>query len=351
MKVKVILFLLLTITLLGGGIYIFKPIIYQVKSGYGEALPKYTGNQKHKLDLQSFIEGNADRFDSLTINIGNKEYFRYGKIEKAMNLASIRKSILSLLIGIGGSKGMINLDKTIKELGINESKFPLTTTEKSATIRDLLMARSGVYISSGGESKGMKKNRPKRGKYKPGEFFYYNNWDFNVLGYIFKKETGLSIAEALLNWLAIPLEMQDFDPSHVVISSHDGDSKYPIWRIYMSARDLGKIGSLLINRGRWKGTTLVPAEWIQESIKPYSDSKYEFLGHFGYLWWIDRKYNVFGGLGSGGQFLLVDQKHNFCISLRKDLGTSIAGWQKYSLFEKAIPESILVDVYKIMLKL
>ena len=39
----------------------------------------------------------------------------------------------------------------------------------------------------------MAKRRPLRGSHPPGTFWYYNNWDFNVLGTIFEKATEKSL--------------------------------------------------------------------------------------------------------------------------------------------------------------
>ena len=39
----------------------------------------------------------------------------------------------------------------------------------------------------------MRDGRPKRGSHAPGTFWYYNNWDFNVLGTVFRQLTGADI--------------------------------------------------------------------------------------------------------------------------------------------------------------
>jgi CubicO group peptidase (beta-lactamase class C family) len=69
----------------------------------------------------------------------------WGDIQKKMEIHSMRKSFMSALYGIAVSKKQIDLDKTLGELGIDDKPPSLTATEKKATIRDLLKARSGVY--------------------------------------------------------------------------------------------------------------------------------------------------------------------------------------------------------------
>ena len=73
-----------------------------------------------------------------------------------------------------------DLSKTIEELSIDDYPPALTTEEKQATVGDLIKARSGIYHAAVGESPGMKAMRPERHSHRPGTFWYYNNWDFNV---------------------------------------------------------------------------------------------------------------------------------------------------------------------------
>lgn len=107
----------------------------------------------------------------------------------------------------------------MKNLGIDENKTPLTEQEKTATIKDLLMARSGVYLQAEAEVDYAKNNRPKREQYKSGEYFFYNNFDFNVLGTILEQKTGKSIGEFMEEHSSKPLGMQDFSAANVVYNS------------------------------------------------------------------------------------------------------------------------------------
>lgn len=137
------------------------------------------------------------------------------------NLHSVRKSILSLLCGIAADKKLLDLDMPLSQADI-EFPVPLDGGELRATVRDLLMARSGVYLPALGETSAMRAARPRRGSHQPGEQWYYNNWDFNALGVIFERYTGITIGRAIREWLADPLGMQDFQPEHVVYRTGTG---------------------------------------------------------------------------------------------------------------------------------
>ena len=98
------------------------------------------------------------------------------------------------------------------ELGIDNIPPVLAKKEKLATVRDLLMSKSGIYHAAAAETEKMKKLRPKRGSYAPGTFFYYNNWDFNVLGTVFEKTTGEKIFQSFKINIADKIGMKDFNP-------------------------------------------------------------------------------------------------------------------------------------------
>jgi CubicO group peptidase (beta-lactamase class C family) len=205
----------------------------------------------------------------------------WGDIARKSNLHSCRKSLLSSLIGIAVAEGKINLDDSLEKLGIDDKKPSLTAVEKQATVRDLLEARSGVYHPTVYETKGMAENKPVRGSHSPGTFWYYNNWDFNTLGYIYERATGSKIFDAFDREIARPIGMQDF-------RSRDGhyfsgpDTSFPAYLFEMSARDFARFALLYLHGGKWNGAQVVPEDWVKASTHPYSDTH---SGGYGYLWW------------------------------------------------------------------
>jgi len=205
----------------------------------------------------------------------------WGDVAHKSNLHSCRKSLLNALIGIAVAEGKINLNDTLDKLGIDDKKPSLTDAEKQATVRDLLEARSGVYHPAAYETKGMAEQRPPRGSHVPGTFWYYNNWDFNTLGYIYEQATGTKIFDAFYREIAEPIGMQDFTllDGHYVASP---DSRFPAYLFDMSARDFARFALLYLHGGRWNNTQVVPEDWVKISTRPYSDAE---SGGYGYLWW------------------------------------------------------------------
>jgi CubicO group peptidase (beta-lactamase class C family) len=207
----------------------------------------------------------------------------WGDTVTKSNLHSVRKSLLSALVGIAVAEGKIDLKATIGSLGIDDNPPSLTPVEQQATVHDLLAARSGVYHPALYETPAMAAARPKRGSHPPGSFWYYNNWDFNTFGTIYERATAEGIFDAFDRLIARPIGMQDYQPSDGTYV-RGGDSIHPAYPIRMSARDLARFALLYLREGRWNGRQVVPASWVSASTQPYSDTGTG--SHYGYFWWL-----------------------------------------------------------------
>ena len=231
----------------------------------------------------------------------------WGDVRRKVNVASVRKSLLSALFGIAVSEGRIDLGSTLAELGVDDKSPVLTAGERQATVRDLLTARSGIYHPAAYETGDMKRKRPARGSHAPGTFWFYNNWDFNALGTIYRTQVGEDIFEGFARRIARPIGMEDFaakDGSYVLERS----SIHPAYPFLLSARDAARFGQLFLDGGAWQGRQVVPTAWVRESTTPYSHTKRGHLG-YGYLWWVLNP-EVFGdgailAAGYGGQMIAV----------------------------------------------
>jgi CubicO group peptidase (beta-lactamase class C family) len=225
---------------------------------------------------------------ALLVVKSGKIVYKYGDISQVSYLASARKSVASMLYGKYVSNGTIDLERTIGELGIDESGG-LLPIEKQATVRHLLMASSGVYYPAG--SPGGNEITPPRGSRKPGTYFLYNNWDFNVVGAVFERMTGKTIFKALAEDLAGPLEFQDFDLSRQRMLGYDkpNQSRYKAYHMFLSGRDMARLGLVMVNGGRWNERQVIPAGWIAESTKRHVKASDVAGGGglgYGYLWWL-----------------------------------------------------------------
>lgn len=257
----------------------------------------------------------ADSFDTAAVMIVHRGriVYEWGETERPFMCHSMRKSILSALYGIYVENGTIDIEKTIGELGIDDKAPSLTETEKQATVRDLLKARSGIYHAALYETAGMTASKPPRGSHAPGTNWHYNNWDFNALGTIFDNEVESSLFDKFAEDIAVPLRMQDFvRQDHTDYYTGD-QSVHPAYPFRLSARDLARFGLLMARNGRWKNDQVIPADWVAESTASYSDAGAS--GGYGYMWWVAANGRHFDSAtlpdgaytarGAGGHFILV----------------------------------------------
>jgi CubicO group peptidase (beta-lactamase class C family) len=233
----------------------------------------------------------------------------WGEVMKKYPVHSIRKAFLNSLYGIHVERGDIDPDMTLDELGIDDIPPALTKEEKQARVFDLIRSRSGVYHPAAAEAQSMIDSRPGRGSHAPGSFFYYNNWDFNVLCTIFEQETGLGIFDAFYREIAEPIGMKYFRVEDGEYMYEKDKSLHPAYHFYMTAHDMALYGLLYMKYGTWNGREIVPVEWISESTRPHSIINPGIGLGYGYLWYVLPEDPVLGRIffhtGAGVHLLAV----------------------------------------------
>jgi len=296
---------------------------HQTELAYGEPI-----SRKIQELLTPKVETPRER--AIVILKDEKIVYEYGPTDKIMNTASIRKSMMGLLYGIAVDQGLIDINKSLKELNIDEH-YALTEVEKSATIRDLLMAKSGIYLPAQGEHDAQITDRPERGSRKPGEYFFMNNFDANALGTIFMQETGMEIGAFMEEYVAKPIGLQDFSADNVKLGGPwfwpKKKSMHKQYYIYLSTRDLARIGSVMANEGQWNGKQIVSKDWVQKSTTSYSNLKENHISYgiydgFGYQWWLNQETNSIWSDGYGGRFLIIRPEENMVLTEQNFTGNS-----------------------------
>lgn len=259
---------------------------YPAGSWLQYASPEEAGWSSEKLDAAREYGRTIDSSAVLVIYDG-AVLASWGEVARRFPCHSVRKSLLNALYGIHVANGDIDLHKTLAELEIDDDP-PLTDSERQAQVIDLLRSRSGIYHPAAYETDKMKKTRPARGSHRPGEVFWYNNWDFNALCTIFEQETKTRVFEEFERQFAEPLKMQDYrvrDGYYHLEAEHSRHSAYPFC---MSARDLARMGLLFLRNGRWEDRQILTADWIRQTTASHfttDDTTSNKDYGYGYLWW------------------------------------------------------------------
>jgi CubicO group peptidase (beta-lactamase class C family) len=305
------------------------PETYPGKSWSPVSSLENAGWSKEKLAAaRQYAQTDSIHTSAVVIVQGGEVVDEWGDFDQKLDSYSVRKSLLSALYGIYSSEGMIDINETLEQLGIDDSPDPLTKEEKQARIVDLLRARSGVYHIVDFETESMAKDRPARGSHAPGTFWYYNNWDFNVLGTIFEKKTKLKIGDAFYERVAKPIGMEDFRPSDVFYFGGPL-SIHPAYHFEITARDLARFGLLYLRHGRWNGKQVVPEAWVEKSSHASEMAKADGVdrGGYEYLWWVDyggvhfpeiSLPGIYSARGNGAHYILIIPTLDMVIVHRTD---------------------------------
>ena len=278
--------------------------------------PEAAGFSSDSLDALHAYVGGLNTTAVLVV-VDGRALFRHGPLDSLSYLASVRKSILAMLYGNYVEDGTIDLDRTLEDLGMDDVQG-LLPIEKRARVRDLVAARSGVYhpASNPGDNSA---EAPERGSQEPGTYYLYNNWDFNAAGAAFELMTGRDIYDALQTDLAEPLAFQDFDRGRQRKSGDTERSLNRAYHMWLSTRDMARLGLLMLRDGRWRGEQVIPADWahrIRAVVTPLEEMNPPRLREgdhgYGYRWWVWDGPNATGAFegayaarGAYGQYITV----------------------------------------------
>lgn len=310
--------------------------------------PEVAGFNSAKFEvLRAWLK--TEPTSAMMVIANGKLIFSYGDTSHVSKIASVRKSILSMLIGSYVLSGRIDMGQTVKQLGLNDT-IPFTPIEERATLEQLMAARSGIYRDPPTDE--LTRLQPPRGSVYPGTYFYYNNWEFDAAGAAFEKISGLDIYDALQKDLAAPLGMQDFH-RELQRKIPAPNSRFPEYAMYLSTRDMARLGLLMFNYGVWNGKQVIDPNWIRYStsiITPWEEMEPPILRlkgsperwGFGLGWWVWDAAVFPGGInespfqgayearGTGGQYITVIPSRGVVLVHKTDIdadpNANLADW-------------------------
>ncbi|CAM4255456.1 serine hydrolase [Erysipelothrix inopinata] len=259
-----------------------------------------------------------------------EQFFKTRAPEQKFNVASVTKSIVSLLIGIAIDQGHIpSIDDKVMTYFPEYHFNDTNRIRDSITIKNLLtmtapypfpawnepflrMARSEDWVeySLGTLGKGCRVGT-----------FKYSTSGTHILSALLTKATGMSAREYANQNLfkpigieEIPLYPMKFDQEHIFGNKVRGWVSDPLgystggWGLNLSISDMVKIGQLCLQRGVWNQKRIVSESWILESTTTDKNN-------YGYLWWIGDREREYIATGSGGNIIYVNEPDNLIIAI------------------------------------
>lgn len=87
--------------------------------------------------------------------------------------------------------------------------------------------------------------------------------------------------------------MQDFHRELQKKDEKPEVSQYPAYTMFLSTRDMARLGYLMLRKGRWGKHQIVPTDWVNRSttvVSPITSLHPDFMQSgplgYGYMWWI-----------------------------------------------------------------
>ena len=184
------------------------------------------------------------------------------------DVASIQKSVISVLVGIARAKGLVDIDRPVSSyLGSGWSRAP-ADKEALITSRHLLGMASGLDSQFRYEAPA-------------GTRWSYNTAVYGQLAKVLERASGQALGELSAQWLTRPLGMSDSRwvarAGRLRAANDNGFVTTP--------RDLARLGLLVLNGGTWAGRDVIgDPGWLATSFAP---SQPDYAG-YGLLWWLNR---------------------------------------------------------------
>ncbi|MGD9091718.1 MAG: serine hydrolase, partial [Anaerolineales bacterium] len=221
-------------------------------------------------------------------------------------LWSATKSVTSALIGIAIKEGFIDsINQTMVDFFPERKIEDIDAGKRQITIEHLLTMTPG-YQWGDRTGKPMRNNpnpvqfvldRPMVSD--PGREFNYGDGASHLLSAIIGNTTGSSALDFADAYLFEPLGI-----SNVEWKSDPQGVNFGGSGLFMTPRDMAKVGYLYLNDGIWEGDQLLPKDWVERSTKPINVSSWNGHG-YGYQWWTLAQGGVHFAHGLYGQSIFV----------------------------------------------
>jgi CubicO group peptidase (beta-lactamase class C family) len=238
-----------------------------------------------------------------------ERYFNGARAAQAANIKSASKSVISALVGIAVSRGLItDVDQKIGPY------FPELATDpeprkRDITIEDLLTMRSGLESTSG-RNYGAWVQSPNWVRFvlrrpmidPPGTRVEYSTGSTHLLSAILTRATKMSTWQFAQQELARPLGFAlarwTQDPQGIYFGGNE---------MSMTPRQMLSVGELYLNGGRAGNQQILTREWIDKTRIGRGRSRWGSDREYGYGFWIREfaGHDSYYAWGYGGQFIFI----------------------------------------------
>jgi CubicO group peptidase (beta-lactamase class C family) len=320
---------------------------YWPTADWRSSTPEDQGIDSEKLRrmLEYIKENNIDIHSILIIRHGYlvlESYLAPYNRDTIHNLKSVSKSFLSALVGISlRDKLLSSLDQKVADFFPEYFASIDDPRKKEITLRHLLTMTAGFNWEENTPIANGLWNSQNWVKYaiempmkdNPGEKFTYSTALTHLMSAILTKTSGMSTEElagkALFDPLGIKVKLWRRDPQGICFGGSE---------LFLTPRDMAKFGYLYLKQGIWNGKSIVPPDWIGESVKPQvKTGGWSVFPDYGYWWWLQP--GSYSAEGWGGQRIIVAPDQDLVVVFTS------ADFDQYNhLYENFIIPAVKSDV-------
>lgn len=253
------------------------------------------------------------------------EYYRKDiGVQTQSTVNSITKSVLSTLIGIAVNEGLLRLDDKLSDVFPREFDEKIDPLARNITLRNLLTKTEGFeegewgHFSVGAGASGKPQiwrwmlNR--KVKYSPGTHFRYDGIGSDLLSVVLSAAIRQNATDFARQKLFGPLHISNYTWQSDTEGYLPGE-----YGLYLTARDMAKIGVLYLRHGRWKDQQIVSEDYVRDATTKHSDGGPPVNAGYGYQWWVGstNPYSFFA-TGRNGQVIYIVPTENLVLTVSAD---------------------------------
>lgn len=278
-----------------------------------------------------------------------EDYFKKMEKDGAVNVKSVSKSILSLLVGIALEKGILkSKSQPIRNYFPEYLSKNGDDRKGDITIEDLLTMRAGLKTTSfSNYARWVSSDNWVQYALKQplveepgGQKMVYSTGSSHLLSVILTKASGMSTRDFAEQYLFEPLDIKisgwPRDPQGYYLGGNN---------MYLKPVDMMKIGQMILNNGYYNDKKIISQEWLEDSFRSYTQSNNN-SNDYGYMWWKQeiRGYESVFACGYGGQYLFIIPELESVVAITSDLDYATDERRYHGPIFKLMEETVIPEL-------
>lgn len=252
----------------------------------------------------------------------DERYYDRTKVSTLRDVASVTKSVASILVGIAIEQGKIGgLDQTVGELLPDAVAKAPNSTLNGVALRQILTHTTGlpsdrqsgfVALDPASQVQLLMQLSPVEPNKPP--IWRYSSAGASLISPILARAVGGSVEDFAKSVLFSPLGIDDYDWARDSMGNVRTDAG-----LRLRARDVAKLAWMMADGGRWRERQIVPARWVEESMHPRVAASVQVPPiadiDYGYFWYTGtmRGRAVVWAWGYGAQFAIIVPSRNLVV--------------------------------------